>query len=172
LVKSADAWETRRIVACVDPAHVYSHAETLDDVIVEAAQLLAYRLRGELHIFHSVELMLEPVFSLLQPESSYALYKRRMGEAHYRLLDDLLRRYGIGTQRVHLTIGRPTETLVEFARDIGASLVVMGAVSKGPLELLLIGNTAEKVLDDLSCDILVVKSEPLEARVAAEPSMA
>jgi len=100
LVKSADAWETRRIAACVDPAHVHSHAETLDEVIVETAHLLAYRLRGELHIFHSVELMLEPVFSLLQPESSYQLYKRRMGEAHYGLLDDLLRRYGIGAQRV------------------------------------------------------------------------
>ncbi len=116
--------------------------------------------------------MPEPVFSLLHPESSYAPYKRRMGEAHYALLDDLLRRYGIGAQRVHLTVGRPTETLVEFTRDIGASLVVMGAVSKGALELLLIGNTAEKVLDDLSCDILVVKSEPLEARVAAELCMA
>lgn len=168
LVKSEDPWETRRIVACVDPAHVHSHAETLDEVIVEAAHLLAYRLRGELHIFHSVELMIEPVFSLLQPDSSYALYKRRMGEAHYGLLNDLLRRYGIGAERVHLTVGRSTETLVEFTRDIGASLVVMGAVSKGALELLLIGNTAEKVLDDLSCDILVVKSEPLEARVVAE----
>lgn len=172
LVKSADPWETRRIVACVDPAHVHSHAETLDGVIVEAAHLLAYRLRGELHIFHSVELMPEPVFSLLHPESSYALYKRRMGEAHYGLLDDLLRRYGIGAQRVHLSVGRPAETLLAFSRDIGASLVVMGAVSKGALELLLIGNTAEKVLDDLSCDILVLKSEPLEARVAAELSMA
>jgi hypothetical protein len=30
----------------------------------------------------------------------------------------------------------------------------------------------DKVLDDLSCDILVVKSEPLEARVAAEPCIA
>jgi universal stress protein E len=44
--------------------------------------------------------------------------------------------------------------------------------SKSALELLLIGNTAEKVLDDLSCDILVVKSEPLKTQVAAELCMA
>ena len=60
------------------------------------------------------------------------------------LLDDLLRRYGIGAQRVQVTIGRPAETLVEFTRDIRASLVVMGALSKGALESLLIGHTAEK----------------------------
>jgi len=59
-----------------------------------------------------------------------------------------------------------------LTRDIGATLLVMGVVSKGALELLLIGNTAEKVLDDLSCDILVVKSERLETRVAAELCMA
>ncbi len=40
----------------------------------------------------------------------------------------------------------------------------MGAVSKRTLELLFIGNTAERVLDDLSCDVLVVKSTPIEAR--------
>ncbi len=171
LVKSEDAWETRRVVACVDPAHAHSHAESLDEVIVETAQILAHRLRGELHVLHSVELMPEAMFSILHPESSYALYKRRMGETHYGLLDDLLRRHGIGVQRVHLAVGRPADTLVELAREIGASLMVMGAVSKGALELLLIGNTAEKVLDDLPCDILVVKSEPQEARVA-EPCMA
>ncbi len=166
LVKSENTWQTRCIVACVDPAHPHAQAETLDEVILETAQMLAYRLRGELHVFHSVELMPEAVFSLLHPESSYAIYKRRMGETHYGLLDELLRRYGIRAERVHLAVGRPADTLVEFARDIGASLVVMGAVSKGALELLLIGNTAEKVLDDLPCDILVVKSEPQEVRVA------
>ncbi|MFH0343224.1 MAG: universal stress protein [Chromatiales bacterium] len=50
------------------------------------------------------------------------------------------------------------------SRALRASLVVMGAVSKRTLELLFIGNTAERVLDDLSCDVLVVKSTPIEAR--------
>ena len=46
-----------------------------------------------------------------------------------------------------------------------ASLVVMGAVAKGTLELLFMGNTAEKVLDDLNCDVLVVKSTPVAETV-------
>jgi universal stress protein E len=167
LVKGEDLWETRRIVACVDPAHVHSQAEMLDDGIVEAAQVLAYRLRGELHIFPSVELLLEPAFRLLHPELSYAEHVEAAMSEHTTLVEDLLRRFGIGSHKVHLALGKPSETLPAFAREVEASLVVMGVVSKGTLERLLIGNTAEKVLDDLRCDILVIKAQPLEARVEA-----
>lgn len=163
LAKSEDDWNTRRIVACVDPAHVHAKAETLDCAIIELAQALAYRLRGELHILHSIELLPQPA-SLLE-KTSRAAYKAKVAKEHEALLDELLRPYGIGGQRVHVVRGRPERTIVRFVQRMDASLVVMGAVSKGRLETLFIGNTAEKVLDDLSCDILVVKSTPLEVRV-------
>ena len=65
-----------------------------------------------------------------------------------------------------MVAGNPSNTLVPFANEINASLVVMGAVSKGILETLFIGNTAERVLDNLSCDILVVNSRPVEVKLA------
>lgn len=71
----------------------------------------------------------------------------------------------VGEGRVHMIAGKPSKTLVPFANEINASLVVMGAVSKGILETLFIGNTAERVLDKLSCDILVVKSQPVEVEL-------
>lgn len=88
-----------------------------------------------------------------------------MAKEHEALLDELLRPYGIGRQRVHVVGGRPERTIARFVQKMDASLVVMSAVSKGALGTLFIGNTAKKVLDDLSCDILVVKSTPLEVRV-------
>jgi hypothetical protein len=44
-------------------------------------------------------------------------------------------------------------------------MVIMGAVSRSGLKRLLIGNTAERVLDQLSCDILVVKPPKFRNRV-------
>jgi universal stress protein E len=161
LVKGHEVRETRRIIACVDPAHIHSHAETLDDAIMEAAQMLAYRLRGELHVFHSIEILPEPAFHLLYPQSSYGEYKRTTADEHEDLVEDLIRRFGIGRSRVHYAVGRPAETLPAFASAMQASLVVMSGVPKGTLELLFLGNTAEKVLDDLNCDVLVVKSTPV-----------
>lgn len=170
LAQSKDTWATRAIVACVDPAHIHGHAETLDNSIIEIAQQFAYRLRGDLHIFHAVEFMPEPLFRLWQPGSTYEIYKKEAREEHETLLSELLKPYGIGMRRVHIVEGKPEDALQSFVKEINASLVVMGVVSKGTLENLLIGNTAEKVLDALSCDILVVKSNPVEVKVlAAEP---
>jgi hypothetical protein len=36
-------------------------------------------------------------------------------------------------------------------------MVVMGAMSRSGLKRVFIGNTAERVLNDLPCDVLVVK---------------
>lgn len=108
-----------------------------------------------------------PPHALLHPELSYAEHMEAAMSEHTTLVEDLLRRFGIGSHKVHLALGKPSETLPAFAREVEASLVVMGVVSKGTLERLLIGNTAEKVLDDLRCDILVIKAQPLEARVEA-----
>jgi universal stress protein E len=40
-----------------------------------------------------------------------------------------------------------------------ADLVVMGAVSRGALKRLLLGSTAELVLDHISSDLLIIKPE-------------
>ncbi|QBQ55092.1 universal stress protein [Nitrosococcus wardiae] len=170
LAKDENTWTTRAIVACVDPSHIHGREEGLDNLIIEIAQWLAYRLRGELHIFHAIEFMPEPMFRLWQPGASYNNYKQEAREEHETLLNELLRPYGIGSRRIHIVESKPADALLSFAKKMNASLVVMGAVSKGTLENLFIGNTAEKVLDALSCDILIVKPNPIEVReTVAEP---
>jgi universal stress protein E len=49
--------------------------------------------------------------------------------------------------------------LTGLLTDIGADLVVMGAVSRSGLKRLALGSTAERVLDFLPCDVLVVKPD-------------
>ena len=46
-------------------------------------------------------------------------------------------------------------------------MVVMGAVSRSGIKRLLIGNTAERVLNSLHCDVLVVKPAHFEKRVSS-----
>jgi len=47
--------------------------------------------------------------------------------------------------------------LTALIRRTRARVVVMGAVSRSGLKRLFIGNTAERVLDRLPCDVLIVK---------------
>ena len=44
----------------------------------------------------------------------------------------------------------------------------MGAVSRSGLKRVFIGNTAERVLGALSCDVLVLKPRGTKSRVADE----
>jgi universal stress protein E len=56
-----------------------------------------------------------------------------------------------------------------MARRLRADVVVMGAVSRRGLARLLIGNTAEQALDELPCDVLVVKPRGFRTTVPRRP---
>ena len=51
----------------------------------------------------------------------------------------------------------PEESIPRFVEDNGVDLLIMGAISRGSLENALIGNTAERVLENSDCDLLVIK---------------
>ena len=51
------------------------------------------------------------------------------------------------------------------------SVVVMGAISRRSGASAFIGSTAERVIDQLRCDILVVKSAEFATDVSAKPAL-
>jgi universal stress protein E len=65
--------------------------------------------------------------------------------------------------RSHLYEGLADESLQKAAAEHGADVVVMGAVARRGLKRLFIGSTAERVLDRMPCDLLIIK--PLEFEV-------
>lgn len=68
--------------------------------------------------------------------------------------------------------GNPVVAIPRVARETGADIVIMGAVSRSGLRRVFIGNTAERVLGDLSCDVLVVKPKRFKAPVASRTRIA
>lgn len=57
----------------------------------------------------------------------------------------------------HLRRGAASTGIPELARLLRADLVVMGTVARTGIAGLLIGNTAESILDQLQCAVLAVK---------------
>ena len=72
-------------------------------------------------------------------------------------LERLAGRAGIPAARRHLIARHPSDAIEQAAAETGSAIVVMGALARSGLRRLLIGNTAERVLDHLSCDLLVIK---------------
>jgi universal stress protein E len=163
VVKSKRAYQRPVVLAALDPQHRYSKPSRLDDRILEAASAVTRALRGTLHAMHAFPPLIQDGFrrSLDVIERLDAQRARQAG----RSLDGTIGSTKIPRARRHIVEGNPAECITAVAKRLGSSLVVMGAVSRSGLRRLLIGNTAESVLDSLSCDILVVKPAHFRQRV-------
>lgn len=54
--------------------------------------------------------------------------------------------------------GYPGSTILEFAKDHGIDLIVVGTLGKSGIEALLLGSVAGNVIRHAPCPVLVVKS--------------
>jgi len=66
---------------------------------------------------------------------------------------------GLGAVRHVLLEGSPAAALAEYQSTHMPLLLVLGTVHRGPLRRLLLGSTAEKIAQQASGDLLVVKDE-------------
>ena len=82
------------------------------------------------------------------------------GEKHYRPLLDQAAAYceerGVGVQ-TRILKGHPAESLVRYAFDRKADLIVMGTRGMGGFKSLIIGSVAQKVVTYSTVPVLVVK---------------
>ena len=79
--------------------------------------------------------------------------------------DELVKPYALGPKRTHLRPGTAAEELGSVADEIDAGVMVMGVVSRSGLKRLFIGSTAERVIDHLKCDVLVLKPDGFKTPV-------
>lgn len=166
LVKDARAYRRPRVLAAVDPEHTYSKPLWLDREILCTGQEVAQALGGTLHAVHAyapIPTLAFPTGAITQDQVA-AVYARSGKEAAKKLRREL-RDAEIKNATSHVVGRHPSDAITEVAGKIRSSLVVMGAISRSGIKRLLIGNTAEHVLDRLPCDVLVIKPGHLVNRV-------
>jgi universal stress protein E len=167
LLKNDQKWREPVILGAVDPAHAHAKPAGLDAEILAQASGLGRKLKGSFELMHA---NFPTGFALLAateaPDgnliaSAYEAQKTRSKTT----FEKFAREARIPTSCCHLLDTDPVFAIPQIARAIGADLVVMGAVSRSGLKRVLIGNTAERVLAKLPCDVLVVKPPRFQRRV-------
>ena len=158
LVKTNGKYHRPAVLAAVDPAHAHSKSARLDRRILEASTTVAQALRGSQHVLHAYA----PFPFAAEPELMLDLktvekLQAQAEDAARKLLDHELRSSRIPKAQRHLVGRAAPDAIAQTAREIHSSIVVMGAVSRSGLSRLFIGNTAERTLDLLTCDVLVIK---------------
>jgi universal stress protein E len=171
LLTKSKAWTSApRIIAAVDPGHLNDKPATLDHQILQFGKSLSQRLGGSLHAVHvyipltiaaTAANVVAPMANTLTPEALEYEDKHKREEVHA-----LTGLYDVPEGNVHLDLGVPTDMLPRKAEELGADVVVMGAIARSGMQRLFIGSTAERVLEKLPCDALVVKAPDFRDVVA------
>lgn len=67
--------------------------------------------------------------------------------------------------RTHLVKGKPAREIPPLAEKYGIDLIVMGTVGRIGVPGLIIGNTAESILEQVKCSVLAIKPEGFDTPV-------
>lgn len=172
LVKKSSAYGKARVLAAIDPLHAHGRSLHLDERILEFAQAISAAHLGRLDVVHAylpLSNMIaagisEPIVIPVDPQA-----ERRHERDVKRAVDRVAGPLRLSQRQVHVDIGPPETVISGLAKRLRADVVVMGAVSRRGLERIFVGNTAERILESLPCDVLVVKPARFRTTVPRRP---
>lgn len=169
LLTRGRAWARHPVVAAaIDPTGRQGQRDELDLRILAMGDALAEAGGGTLHAVHAWERSLRAHIGELEHPLGSELPDLELERRQRELVYGALAAAKVAPARVALVEGRPEAVLPSYCLEEGADVVVMGAVARNPFGRIFIGSTAERVLDELPCDLLVVKSDGFRTPVPRE----
>lgn len=163
----------RRILAAVDPSPPFDEQRNaLNKTIMDLATSLAQTEQGELHIVHTWTIVGETMLKANTDISENEMYQlmQTIKKEHGYWLKELLRQYDLNKLKyqIHLLKGVAGKVIPKLVQAKGVELIVMGTVCRAGVAGLIIGNTAENVLDQVDCSVLTVKPEGFVSPVSLD----
>ena len=157
-----------RVLVAVDTGPWVSKGTgALTAKLIKTAVWFAEKHEGELHVLHAwvpygERLILRGGLTDSEARGFLVGQREEVREELHRTLAP----FGahIGAARLHLVEGDPRVAIADFATSRGIDLLVMGTVARSGVAGRIIGNTAEAVLSQLPCSMLVVKPDSDRAR--------
>ncbi|QFU77043.1 hypothetical protein EY643_16075 [Halioglobus maricola] len=133
LIKDIDRPPVPRILAGIDISARTENYEKLNEHILEFSRQLLESEMAEVHVVNAF-----PDFRV-KPDRQ-----------------KLMEVAGVDSEHVHIKLGEPDKVIVDVAKKLDASLVIVGNSHRSGIAALMHGNTAEKILDKLDCNVLAM----------------
>jgi nucleotide-binding universal stress UspA family protein len=129
------------------------------EVVTRAAEQ-ASRWGAELHLVHVT--YVPTVYSYVPMGYAEVPIDRNQlaaaeREAVWSVLDGVIAGLSVPVERVDLD-GYPPDTLVDYTKNVGAALLVVGTRGRGDFASLILGSTSHRAIHLAPCDVLVVKA--------------
>lgn len=150
----------QRVLAAVNPDP--TEAE-LNRSIIELAETMTELYDGELHLVHAWELYGEATMRhsafVHTPEAEVDALVRKEEEINRAALGELISSAGLADKpwQIHLHKGTAAQVVPKVVSRHRINLLIMGTVARTGVSGLIIGNTAESVLNNVSCSVIAMK---------------
>ena len=159
------------VIAAVDPLHAHAKPAALDGVIIEHALRVSGQPKRVL-MCHAYDFPRQPPVIDGSIEAYWVMSEQEVRRYEAMLHDELAKladSTGIPERNRIVAAGDPALVLPRVVRKHRAALLVMGAVSRSAVRRLFIGHTAERLVERVDCDVLVVKPRGFKTTVTARP---
>jgi universal stress protein E len=149
------------LLAAVDPMHDRDKPAKLDHRILDIAEKIRTAIGGQLKVVHTFDPA--PVYAVSTDAMSFPITEpindavAALKAQHQASMDALTAEHKISPDDTRLIEGETREALIQAVDELDADVVVIGAVSRGALKRFALGSTAERVLDFVPADLLIVK---------------
>jgi universal stress protein E len=171
LIKPGEPASYERVLAAVDfdpPPNTNDSDDDLNRLILSTACAMAAAHGASLHLVHAWEPFAEGKMRSRTEshESHLERYLKEEYAAHQGALSALVeslkktldqQTFSHLNLGLHLPKGPALRAIPQLADELSAGIVVMGTVARTGIPGLIIGNTAEAILDQLQCSVLAVK---------------
>lgn len=145
------------------PPKVVLAATDFSDVSLKAVReglKIAEQSDAEFHLLHIIDSkdVPEDLISRIPEGSSL---RQEINEEAKRRLDAFVASLDVDRTQIqsHLSWGTPWQEIRRISKHQAADLIVIGTVGRSGIKGLLLGNTAERVLDTCDCSILTIKPD-------------
>lgn len=127
---------------------------------IKHGAFVAQLTKGDLYLLHVInaQYIAQNMFVPVMQFDAHNKIEEKAEQKLAQLGEEVKNEYNIKIEYI-VKSGNPSTEIVAVAKEIGASLVVMGTHGYSPLEELVIGSTALKVLTKSSCPTMAMSSE-------------
>jgi universal stress protein E len=151
-------WLLNPLLAAVDANATDQRHQTLNQNILEYSKMLAFMSETQLHIVNTYQVpSMSSSMGVGWSNIDFQSIKRDTEIAHQEKMKTLLEQHTLLDHPYHVLEGQADVTIPKLAEQIAAQLVVLGTVGRTGLAAAFIGNTAEHILANLTCEILALK---------------
>lgn len=144
-------------MAAIDPLTEQYKDHGIASRILSLAYELSCHLPAELGVLNAFEPVPLGMLASGPEQDDYQSYRARTREQHEIALKGVLEEFRAANFNVHLHEGAADAGIAGTAEQESVDVMLIGAVSHSGMDRILVGSTAERVLEKINCDVLVVK---------------